>query len=117
MSLLILTTSATSYGTSVGTLQQPVGHCQSLSPMAIKSLTSNPLLDHSGLPRFDEIQPVHVKAAIEDNLQALKTDFESLEAAVKAGQATNYGEVVEELERIQAPLGYSWGVVGHLMGG
>lgn len=27
-----------------------------------------------------------------------------------------YGNVVEELERIQAPLSYSWGVVGHLMG-
>lgn len=28
----------------------------------------------------------------------------------------NYSSVVEELEKVQAPLSYSWGVVGHLMG-
>ena len=28
----------------------------------------------------------------------------------------DYHAVVEELERVQAPLSYSWGVVGHLMG-
>lgn len=28
----------------------------------------------------------------------------------------DYSSVVEELEKVQAPLAYSWGVVGHLMG-
>jgi len=28
----------------------------------------------------------------------------------------DFSTVVEELEVIQAPLSYSWGVVGHLMG-
>ena len=28
----------------------------------------------------------------------------------------DYPSVVENLERIQFPLAYSWGVVGHLMG-
>lgn len=33
-----------------------------------------------------------------------------------ASPKVEYSEVVEELEKIQAPLGYSWGVVNHLMG-
>jgi oligopeptidase A len=84
--------------------------------MEVKSSTANPLLDHTGLPRFDDITSQHVKSAIEENLVSLKADFASLEASVKAGKARDYSAVVEELERIQAPLSYSWGVVGHLMG-
>lgn len=52
--------------------------CQGLPSMKAKSLTSNPLLDHSGLPRFADITSQHVKPAIEENLQALKADFASL---------------------------------------
>jgi oligopeptidase A len=57
-----------------------------------------------------------VKPAIEENLQTLKSEFESLERRVKSGEAKGYSAVIEELEKIQAPLSYSWGVVGHLMG-
>jgi oligopeptidase A len=40
-----------------------------------------------------------------------------LEEFLKTGvKKTTYGNVVEEMERVQAPLSYSWGVVGHLMG-
>ena len=80
------------------------------------SLTSNPLLDHSGLPRFNDITSEHVKPAIEQNLNSLKRDFARLEESVNSGKSTDYSSIVEEMERIQAPLGYSWGVVGHLMG-
>lgn len=104
----LLLTSATSFST--------YSACQSLPRMEAKSSTKNPLLDHSGLPRFDDISSLHVKDAIEENLQSLKKDFASLEASVNAGKAKDYSAIVEELERIQAPLSYSWGVVGHLMG-
>lgn len=87
-----------------------------LPPMSDASRTVNPLLDHSGLPRFKEIKPEHVKPAVKENLAALSKDFKSLESAIDAGKARDYADVVEELEKIQAPLGYSWGVVGHLMG-
>ena len=38
-------------------------------------------------------------------------DFEN-----KLSLDSDYATVIEDLEKIQAPLSYSWGVVGHLMG-
>lgn len=49
-----------------------------------------------------------VAPVLESSLQ----DSQSGKSAAHFG----YPEVVESMERMQAPLGYSWGVVGHLMG-
>lgn len=41
-----------------------------------------------------------------------------LESRLSEGkiESIDFSTVIEELEKIQAPLSYSWGVVGHLMG-
>ena len=31
-------------------------------------------------------------------------------------EAPTYADVMEELEKVEAPIEYAWGVVGHLMG-
>ena len=66
----LLLTSVSSFGT--------YSLSQNLPKMTPKSLTTNPLLDHSGLPRFNDITPQHVKSAIEENLESLKGDFANL---------------------------------------
>ncbi len=69
----------------------------------------NPLLDFSGLPRFDEIKPEHVAPAIEELLAAAR-------AAVEASQgaAATWDAFVAPLEDANERLSRAWGQVAHL---
>jgi len=77
---------------------------------------ANPLLDQQGLPKFDSIDSTHVKPAMDSVLEQLDTDLAALEAKLSDASAPEYTSVIEEMEKMEAPLGYAWGVVGHLMG-
>mmetsp|Transcript_39638 Transcript_39638/g.40404 ORF Transcript_39638/g.40404 Transcript_39638/m.40404 type:complete len:760 (+) Transcript_39638:49-2328(+) len=88
--------------------------------------SQTPLLEQKGLPKFKEITPEHVKPSIEKCLTKTKADFSQFEDVLRNPQngetwgkrrlEYDYESVIEELEKIQSPLSYSWGVVGHLMG-
>ncbi|MFP8881771.1 MAG: M3 family metallopeptidase [Myxococcota bacterium] len=83
--------------------------------------TQNPLLDASGLPRFDVIGPEHVTAAIGSLLAQLEADLSTLEATLHAAStretvATTWEGLIVPLAEIGDRLGFSWGIVGHLMG-
>jgi oligopeptidase A len=70
------------------------------------------LFVYPSLTVFDGISPFAV-------CWILTVPLTDLVANLQVGrgkQEPTYETVVEELERIQAPLSYSWGVVGHLMG-
>jgi len=73
---------------------------------------SNPLLDTSGLPRFTSVETEHVKPAISSVLETLQSDFKQFEEGLPS-KPSSY-EVVESLEKMKFPLGYSWSVVSHL---
>lgn len=72
---------------------------------------TNPLLDFSGLPRFDQVQPEHIAPAIDQLL------VES-EAALKTVTAPNFpaqwNEIAKVLDVTTEKLGRAWGMVGHL---
>ena len=73
--------------------------------------TTNPLLDFTDLPRFDTVQPEHVKIAIETLLTAGRELVERLTAdSTPATWADFAGALSDGLE----PFGRAWGVVGHL---
>ena len=78
------------------------------------------LLEQTGLPKFDRIDTQDVKPAVQTVLETLDTEFKSLEseleAALEKGTTPRYADVVEALEKVEAPVEYTWGVVGHLMG-
>ena len=72
---------------------------------------TNPLLDFSDLPRFDLVQPEHVKPAVESLLTAgRELIFLLTEEATPATWKDFAGALAEGLE----PLGRAWGIVGHL---
>jgi len=72
---------------------------------------NNPLLDFSDLPRFDTVQPEHVKPAIESLLADGRALIERLtDAATPATWRDFAGALAEGLE----PFGRAWGIVGHL---
>ena len=87
---------------------------------AAASQTRSALLEQTGLPKFDEIETPGVKPAVLDVLANLDTDFASLETKLDAmrekGTTPLYADVMEELEKVEAPIEYAWGVVSHLMG-
>ncbi|NJL46774.1 MAG: M3 family metallopeptidase [Leptolyngbyaceae cyanobacterium SM2_5_2] len=74
--------------------------------------TQNPLLIGAGLPPFDRIKTTHIVPGIMALLENLMADLEALEAAV----VPTWAGLVEPLTRIEERLGWSWGIVGHLMG-
>ena len=72
---------------------------------------ANPLLDFSDLPRFDTVQPEHVKPAIESLLTAGRELVERLTAESTPATWKDFaGALSDGLE----PFGRAWGIVGHL---
>jgi oligopeptidase A len=72
---------------------------------------TNPLLDTSDLPRFDLIEPEHVKPAIESLLVAGRDLVEQLTADATPATWNDFaGALATGLE----PFGRAWGIVGHL---
>jgi oligopeptidase A len=72
----------------------------------------NPLLIGRGLPPFAQIQPEHVVPAISELLEKVNTDLTQLEVNL----TPNWAGLVEPLDRITESIGWSWSIVGHLMG-
>jgi oligopeptidase A len=71
----------------------------------------NPLLDTSDLPRFDLIQPEHVKPAIESLLLSGRALIDKLTAETSPATWKDFaGALSDGLE----PFGRAWGIVGHL---
>ncbi len=71
----------------------------------------NPLLDFSGLPRFDAIKPEHVTPAIDELLAKSRAVVAQLEAP--SDQVT-WDNFVTPLENATELLGRAWGIVSHL---
>ena len=71
--------------------------------------TTNPLLDFSGLPRFDAVRPEHVTPAIAELLAENRALLARLETAPAtwADFAAPFFDGAERLSR-------AWGIVGHL---
>ncbi|SFC30957.1 M3 family metallopeptidase [Massilia yuzhufengensis] len=73
--------------------------------------TSNPLLDFSGLTRFDAVKPEHVTPAIEQLIQEAAAVVTRLEAP---SDNVTWDSFVIPLEEATERLGRAWGVVNHL---
>ena len=71
----------------------------------------NPLLDFSDLPRFDLIQPAHVKPAIE---QLLADGRALIERLTSDATPATWADFAAPLSDGLEGLGRAWGVVGHL---
>jgi len=79
---------------------------------AIASTPENPLLIGKGLPPFEVIQPEHVVPAMTQLLAELETQLTELETHA----VPTWAGLVQPLEQLEERIGWSWGIVGHLMG-
>ncbi|QYF91883.1 M3 family metallopeptidase [Massilia sp. PAMC28688] len=73
--------------------------------------TTNPLLDFSGLPRFDLIAPEHVSPAIEQLIADAASVVKGLE---EPSDNVTWDNFVVPLENATERLGRAWGVINHL---
>jgi oligopeptidase A len=74
-------------------------------------IPANPLLDFSGLPRFDAVRPEHVRPAIEQLLR----DAEALVARLSAETTpATWNDFAAALSDGLEDFGRAWGIVGHL---
>ncbi len=71
----------------------------------------NPLLDFSGLPRFDAFKPEYVTPAVDELLAANRGVIERLVAATAAPDWNNF---VAPLYDATEKLNRAWGQVGHM---
>ena len=78
---------------------------------ATGTTTANPLLDFSGLPRFDAIRTEHVTPAVDDLLAAARG---TIEAVATAPGAPAWDTLVEPLTESLDRLQRAWGAVQHL---
>ncbi|MDF2463998.1 MAG: prlC [Ramlibacter sp.] len=74
---------------------------------------SNPLLDFTGLPLFDQVQPQHVGPAV-DALLA-KAD-KALETVTQPDFPSRWQDIAQVLDTATEELGRAWSVVSHLNG-
>ncbi len=88
-----------------------------LAMVSTDTLTENPLLQQEALPKFSSIEPANLTPAVSELLTKMEQDFEALEQQLDNSDAPpDYNQVLPQVERIQFPLGYVWGVAGHLNG-
>ena len=71
----------------------------------------NPLLDFSGLPRFDTITPEHVAPAIH---QLLEENSALVTRLIAPGTPATWDDFVQPMLDAGERLSRAWGVVGHL---
>ncbi len=74
-------------------------------------MNANPLLDFSDLPRFDLVQPEHVKPALES---LLASGRELIARLTDDGTPATWNDFAGALALGLEPFGRAWGVVGHL---
>ncbi len=72
---------------------------------------TNPLLDFSDLPRFDQIRPEHVAPAMDDLLARAES---ALETVTTPDFPAQWASIATVLDVATERLGRAWGAVGHL---
>ncbi|MFT7670038.1 MAG: oligopeptidase A [Planctomycetota bacterium] len=77
----------------------------------LKTTTSNPLLDYSGLPLFDQIESDQFVPGIRAAIADVEKRLGELDRTVRP----TWGDVYEEPTRIFAALSHAWGVAHHLL--
>ena len=74
-------------------------------------MTTNPLLDTSGLPLFDQIAPEHVAPALDHLLASAE---QALETVAAEAFPADWQSISHNLDVATERLGMAWGAVSHL---
>jgi oligopeptidase A len=79
--------------------------------MTTTSHATNPLLQHGGLPLFDQIKPEHVSSAVD---VLLTSASEALEAVTAPSFPAEWHAIAKVLDVSTERLSSAWGAISHL---
>ena len=71
----------------------------------------NPLLNFTGIPRFDLIKPEYIEPAITKVLEDSESKLEKLEENIEP----TWEGLIQPLEELSLPFDYCWGPIGHML--
>ncbi|MEZ0232557.1 MAG: M3 family metallopeptidase [Methylophilaceae bacterium] len=74
-------------------------------------LANNPLLDFSGLPKFNQVKAEHVTPAIDNLLSEARNIVETLSTATEAPTWQNFAHPLEDIEE---KISRAWSQVSHM---
>ena len=77
----------------------------------VSTLSANPLLDFSGLPRFGAVTPAHVQPAVDHLIAECRAVVEKL---ANAAETPTWEYFVTPLDDATERMARAWSVVGHL---
>jgi oligopeptidase A len=80
----------------------------------INNMNLNNIKNENNLPLFEQIEKDDIEKNAFNILNNLKTDFKELENKMEVAEKDYYKLGVYELEKIQFPLNYYWGIISHL---
>ena len=82
----------------------------------MNSCDNHALLNNNGLPSFSKFDNNQVEEDINQILETLEVDFKTLENKISTENDINnlYNLAIEEMERIEYPLSFAWGLTSHL---
>jgi len=86
------------------------------SNLSMVATKLNPMLEQEGLPKFSKIQPSDLSPAVSEVLKKMEDDFTNFESNMGNSDDASYDDVIPVVEKMQFPLGYVWGIAGHLNG-
>ena len=81
--------------------------------MSATSLSQNPLLHFSGLPKFDAVQAEHISPAMDHLLSEARATIDSL---ANASEKVTWDNFAAKLEDMEEKLARAWSQVGHMNG-
>lgn len=76
---------------------------------------TNPLLIGKGIPPYPEIKPDQVEPAVTQLLTELTSELEQLEQKLEQQAVPTWQDLVPPLETISDRIGWTWGLVEHLL--
>jgi oligopeptidase A len=82
-----------------------------LKEVELTALQNNPLLNFSGLPKFDQIRAEHVVPAIDYLLQ---TGRECVEKLATSSETPSWQNFAKPLEDMEEKLSRAWSQIGHM---
>jgi len=77
----------------------------------LTDLANNPLLNFSGLPKFDQIRAEHVEPAIDHLLEIGRSCVAQLATSTETPTWANFAKPLEDMEE---KLSRAWSQVGHM---
>lgn len=81
----------------------------------VERVGTNPFLASSGMPQFDKLQVEQVEPAVGVLLETCERQLQALKKRLKALDAPTFSDVIEPIDHLNHRLGYTWGLIGHLL--